>query len=172
MSWQNKPIEKKKITSIDAKYLPPKQRDAQGNEIPFADDPKTIAWIAEYAANAQRAEQEAKLEAKRHEEELKQMEEREKKQREEQRERLKHLPKPKAQFDRLVSGERYTCHNCNARLKYFALCTNPHCQAPRKVDIEPGMAYLKQEIFELNLKLKKQNNKNKKRKQQITPPES
>jgi uncharacterized protein with von Willebrand factor type A (vWA) domain len=74
---------KKMSAEIDPKYLPPKQLNHNGNEIPWSNDPNTIAYLRRYAENAKQSELNAKLFEKQREEELREMEEREKRQREE-----------------------------------------------------------------------------------------
>jgi hypothetical protein len=46
----------KKLTDIDPKYLPPKQLDHNGNEIPWSDDPNTITYLMRHAENAKQRE--------------------------------------------------------------------------------------------------------------------
>jgi hypothetical protein len=77
MSNQSK-SKSKKITDIPLKYMPPKPIGPDGKEIPFAENPQTIAYILRYAENARQREKDAKLEAKRQEEKRQAMEEYEK----------------------------------------------------------------------------------------------
>jgi hypothetical protein len=136
----------RKITDIDPKYLPPKPIGPDGKEIPWADDPKTRAWMMEYATNAKMREQEAKLEAKRHEEERRRMKEYEKQQRErtklEQQARSKI---PERQLQMLLTGERsrWSCCGLPRRAEFSGHAKN--CQSYRGLDIEPGLNLLKQE---------------------------
>jgi hypothetical protein len=75
----------------------------------ISEDPATIQFLLARAENQKRAEQEAKLEAKRREQELKRMEEYEKQQREHS-ERIREFNKtlPERQFNMFLSGRHHT----------------------------------------------------------------
>jgi hypothetical protein len=87
-------------------YFPKKQLDHNGNEIPWSDDPATIAWLVNSAHNAMQAEKEHKLYEKQHKEELRLMEEREKREREEtKRQQEINAKAPELQFNNLLAGK-------------------------------------------------------------------
>jgi hypothetical protein len=110
-----------KLKSIPEKYMPPKQKDKDGNEIPWADDPKTAEWLAIYAANTQENERMAKLRANEQEEQQRAMEQREKKLREENEPRLQDQKTlPARQYKMIVSGERIKCPSCHLGMFYEA----------------------------------------------------
>jgi hypothetical protein len=107
MSSQSK-SKSKKITDIPLKYMPPKPIGPDGKEIPFAENPQTIAYILRYAENARQREKDAKLEAKRQEEKRQAMEEYEEKQRAYRKLQLERISKlPETQFEIFSSGQRF-----------------------------------------------------------------
>jgi hypothetical protein len=145
MSHQSK---SKKITNIDPKYFPPKQIGPDGKEIPYSDDPKTIAWIAEYAANAKLREQEAKVEHKRREEERAKIEQFEKQQTERNKQELEARSElPEQQLQSFVSGHRYKCGYCHLPMYHEDVCHNKLCPGDGlgTIDIEPGLSLLREE---------------------------
>ena len=115
----------KKITDIPPKCTPPRPIGPDGKEIPWAETPQTFAYIVGYAENARQREKEAKLEAKRREEELRMMEEYQNKQRERRkREQEVYKKLPEQQLEMFLSGKRYICSGCHLPQYYQADCRN------------------------------------------------
>jgi hypothetical protein len=50
------------------------------------------------------------------------------------------------QYEMIISGQRGRCSGCNTPLYYEKACRNKHCSKTTGLDIEPGMAYLRQEF--------------------------
>jgi hypothetical protein len=144
---------KKMSAEIDPKYLPPKQLDHNGNEIPWSNDPNTIAYLRRYAENAKQSELNAKLFEKQREEELREMEEREKRQREEsERRREANAKTPERQFNMLLSGKspRYNFGNYAVPMypAFVGIPSKIHQQEGygiKVISIEPGLSLLKEE---------------------------
>ncbi|MFL6431010.1 MAG: hypothetical protein ACJ71X_06085, partial [Nitrososphaeraceae archaeon] len=113
------------------------------------DDAGTIKYILNYAHNKEKAEEQAKLEPLIREREQRLLEQREKQQREYRQRELEAVKGlPERQLQSFATGGRYTCGNCNLRLSYHAVCTNPRCQAHTSYSIEPLMSTLRDLVTE------------------------
>ena len=131
----------RKIAEVDPKYMPPRPSDPHTS---WSDDPQTIAFMLQHAYNQQRLEQEAKLEHKRCEQELKRMEQYEEQQRQETKRQLEYRKKlPELQLRKFAKGQAFTCVNCHSRLHFQASCGNPNCMAHTTISLEGLMHRLR-----------------------------
>jgi hypothetical protein len=73
----------KKITHIPEKYLPPRPKDSQGNDIPWSDDPATTQYLMERMENMKMAERQHELDIQKQKEDYERMLRIEKQQKEE-----------------------------------------------------------------------------------------
>jgi hypothetical protein len=136
-------MKSKKVTGIPEKYLP--EKDDPNAE--WSDDPATRRYLLERAFNMEEQEKRAKAEAKQREQELLRMQEFEAQQKEQYKQRqetTKNLSQ--RQFDDFASGGFYTCSGCFSVLRPADICWNSHCQAPTRINKEPLMGRLKQEL--------------------------
>jgi hypothetical protein len=110
-------------------------------------DDSYIQLMHEREFNEKENERQAKLEAKRREEDYRQMVEYEKQQEERnKRDMVDRTKLPEQQLQMLLSGKRSICSHCHLRQNAEFFNHSPRCVIQRGTSLEPGLWLLKEEF--------------------------